>query len=106
MIPNACHRVIVLFITICLWWLGCGPKAVRQESDWADLNHQVEALYAQSHYARAVPMADKALPVSKTQYGPDHPVVATSFNYLKVQNKSQGRYADAEPLHEQALKMR
>jgi CHAT domain-containing protein len=38
--------------------------------------------------------------------GPDHPDVAASLNGLAVLYRSQGRYADAEPLFQRALSIR
>ena len=38
--------------------------------------------------------------------GPDHPNVATSLNNLAVLYKTQGRYADAEPLYKRSLAIR
>ncbi len=38
--------------------------------------------------------------------GEEHPDIATSYNNLAVLYKSQGRYAEAEPLSKQALALK
>ena len=43
-------------------------------------------------YKRSLAIREKAL-------GPDHPLVGTSLNNLAGLYQSQGRYAEAEPLH-------
>ncbi len=48
-------------------------------------------------------MAVAALAVRKKALGPDHPSVATSLNNPALLYKSQGRYAEAEPLSQRAM---
>ena len=49
---------------------------------------------------RAAPQA--SLAISEKALGPDHPDVASSLNNLAELYKTQGRYADAEPLYKRA----
>ena len=68
-VSNSRQILKVLFIVICLLWVGCAPKTKVQDSDWANLNRQVVLLYTQGHYDSAVPIAQQALLVAKAQYG-------------------------------------
>jgi tetratricopeptide (TPR) repeat protein len=97
--------------------------------------NNLAALYdAQGKYAEAEPLYQRALKISEAALGPHHPNVATSLNNLAVlyyaQGKAQiiptlrpyanlaalydaqafydaqGKYAEAEPLYQRALKIR
>ncbi|MBO3463905.1 tetratricopeptide repeat protein, partial [Aetokthonos hydrillicola] len=46
-----------------------------------------------------------ALAMTKRLFAGDHPDVATSLNNLALLYNSQGRYNEAEPLHQEALKI-
>ena len=48
------------------------------------------------HYRRALNIRKKVL-------GPDHPLLAQSFNNLAMVYQAQGRFKDAEPLFQKSL---
>jgi tetratricopeptide (TPR) repeat protein len=45
------------------------------------------------------------LAINEKALGPDHPNTATTLNNLALLYNSQGRYAEAEPLYQQALEL-
>ena len=63
----------VLFIAV----ISC-ISAVAQEAHWKDLNDQVEALYQQGKYAEALPIAQEAVRVAQSTFGPEDPNVAAA----------------------------
>jgi len=75
-----------------------------QENLWYELNHKVVSLYQQGRYSEATNVAEEALKVAESTFGPDHPNVATSLNNLAILYHSQGKYAEAEPLYKRRWK--
>jgi tetratricopeptide (TPR) repeat protein len=53
--------------------------------------------------ARARPLAERALAIDETSYGPEHPKVATSRNNLALILKDLGDPTEARKLMERAL---
>jgi tetratricopeptide (TPR) repeat protein len=74
-----------------------------QEALWDKLDTELTRLYHQGHYAESIQVAEKALRVAKSTFGPDHPKVATSLNNLAELARVQGNYAAAGRLYKQAL---
>ena len=72
--------------------------------EWDILNDEVQELYRTGKYGRAVVVAKKALEVAEENVGPYHPDVAASLNGLAELYRTQGHYAQAEPLYKRALK--
>ena len=91
---------IPLFVVL---GLSFGSTALAQEARWKALYKQVEALYQQGKYGEAIPVAKEALEVAEQTFGPDHPNVATSLNWVALVYKKQGQYAKAGPLYKRAL---
>ncbi|MFK0153966.1 FxSxx-COOH system tetratricopeptide repeat protein, partial [Streptomyces sp. NPDC090493] len=60
-------------------------------------------LMARGQAALALPLEERALAVTKTALGPDHPTTATRLNNLAAVLDDLGRYAEALPLAERAL---
>src|SRR4030067_1141488 len=77
--------------------------ATAKSDEWETLNKEVQSLYRQGQYDRAVPLAKKALAVAEKTHGPDHPKVATSLNNLAELYRAQGQYTAAEPLSKRSL---
>ncbi|MEH2379316.1 MAG: tetratricopeptide repeat protein, partial [Nostoc sp.] len=78
------------------------PVSTAQSAQLAEaerLNQQVIQLYNEGKYSEAIPLAERMLAIHKQISGEEHPDVATSLNNLALLYKSQGRYADAEPLY-------
>jgi tetratricopeptide (TPR) repeat protein len=70
------------------------------------LSVEVSTLYDRGERERAVTVALRALQVAEQAVDPDHVDVATSLGDLAVLYEAQGRYVEAEPLHERALAIR
>src|SRR5262245_8386054 len=98
-----------IFAAVCLsllFLLGAPlgwsrPRAVSSSdqaswSEWASLNHEVQALDQQGQYDRAVVVAQQALAVAEKAVGPNHLAVAQSLNNLALLYETQGQYAQAE----------
>jgi hypothetical protein len=57
-----------------LFILCTGAVAHAQGIEWETLNNEVESLYRQGLYDRAVVVAKKALQVAEQAVGPNHPL--------------------------------
>jgi tetratricopeptide (TPR) repeat protein len=75
-----------------------GPVAAQSIEEWKTLTQEAATLYRQGKYDQAVVVAKKALEVAEKSAGPDHPDVAQSLNNLALLYRTQGQYAQAEPL--------
>ncbi len=100
MLSQSSLRIALIAALFMVGWL---PRACAVEESWSALNSETLSLYQKREYAKAVPIAEKALQVAETTFGSDHPHVAASLNNLAALYQAQGRYADAEPLYKQAL---
>ncbi|HEU4411142.1 MAG TPA: tetratricopeptide repeat protein [Polyangiaceae bacterium] len=84
-----------------------GPGAAAgQASALAEaqrLNEEAKRLQGEGAYARAVPLAERALALRERVLGPNHPDVANSLHILAELYRAQGAYTKAEPLHLRAL---
>ena len=99
------NRLLVPLLPLLLAF-GAGVPAYAQGDAWKTLNDEVESLYRQGQYDRAIVVAKKALDVAERTVGPDHPNVATSLNNLAALYQAQGQYAQAEPLYKRSLAIR
>jgi tetratricopeptide (TPR) repeat protein len=80
------------------------PQSGRaQNNDLDALDLQVVQLYRQGKYNEAIQIAERALALSEKKFGPDHPSVGTSLNYLVQLYRLQGRYGAAERLNKRPL---
>src|SRR2546426_1076820 len=87
-----------VFLSLVLLF-GAVASAHAQGSEWETLSNEVTSLYQKGQYDRAVVVAKKALAVAEKAVGPNHPAVATSLHNLALLYRSQGQYAQAEPLY-------
>ena len=85
------HIIFVASLTI----FGCTQKA-----SWEELNAKSEELYRQGRYLEGITVAEEALSVAEKTFRPDHPNVAISLNILAELYRVQGKYNEAEPIHE------
>jgi len=91
----------VAFLLVAFLCLPCAAQKKR----WKQLNDQVKQLYAQGHYAEAIPIAEEAVRAAEAAFGPEHPHLATVLNNLAELYRAQGKYAEAEPLYQRALRI-
>jgi tetratricopeptide (TPR) repeat protein len=70
------------------------------------LNQQVSQLIEQGKYQEAIPIAERAIEVSKRALGAEHRETAHAMNNLGLLFQKIGYYAKAEPLLQEALRIR
>ena len=88
---------LVALLLLCTGAAAAQDSEVRRANALSD---QVVVLYRQGHYAAATGLANEVLAIREKALGPEHPDVAQSLNNLAELYRSQGRYADAEPLYQ------
>ncbi|MBV8418343.1 MAG: tetratricopeptide repeat protein, partial [Verrucomicrobia bacterium] len=77
-------------------WILTGPAALAEDNEADALNKEVTQLVGQGKYQEAIPVAERAVEVSKRNRGPEHPEVADALNNLAFLFKEIGDYAKAE----------
>lgn len=78
-------------------------KQQEQMSECILYNREAADYRMRGRYREAETKARKALEVSHTVLGEDHPFTATRYNNVAATLGGQGRYAQAQPLYERAL---
>ncbi len=71
-------------------------------TSWEKSNASGEEAYRQGRYAEAEQHLTAALKEAE-DFGPEDPRLALSLNNLAVLYKTQGKYAQAEPLYKRAI---
>ena len=92
--------LLVGLLCLALW-----TTALAQQTQWEKLNGAGMEAYERGRYAEAEKLWLAALKEAET-FGGEHPRLATSLNNLAELYRAQGRYAQAEPLHQRALAIR
>ena len=87
-----------LVVFLCLALLG----ASAQNTLWDRYNAAGMQAYQQGNYAEAEKQLSAALREAE-KFGPQDPRLATSLNNLAGLYQTQGKYAEAEPLHRRSL---
>jgi len=85
--------------------LSFSLSAYAQEVLWEKLNNKADTLIKQRRYPDALSVAEEALKVAEDTFGPDHPKVAISLNYIAELYVMKGTYAEIEPLYKRALEI-
>ncbi len=85
--------------------LTLGLACVAQEATWETHMEAGAEAFQQGDHAEAERQLAVAVEHAE-EFGADDPRLALSLNNLAVVYRSQGRYAEAEPLHERALAIR
>ena len=70
------------------------------------LNQDISNLYQQGHYEEAAGLAEKAVNLSRSFVGEEHPDFATSLNNLAGVYAAMGNHAAAVTLYRQALEIK
>ncbi|MBM3518967.1 MAG: tetratricopeptide repeat protein [Alphaproteobacteria bacterium] len=81
-------------VAVCL-----GPVAAAQSPELIAIQERYQALYAAGAYADAAPLAEKPVRRAKSEFGGADPRLSTELNNLAEIYRTQGRYAEAEPLY-------
>ena len=76
-----------------------------QQGVWERNMRAGATAYQQGNYGEAVKQTKAALEAAEA-FGPDDPRLATTLNNLAEFYRAQGKYVEAEPLHERALAIR
>ena len=77
------------FITPIFVGVILSTSVYAEGKSWSELNAQVASLYQKGMYTEAVPVAQEALNVAESIYGPEKPEVALSLNNLALIYKVQ-----------------
>jgi len=86
-----------VLLALGLLVLAC-PASQSDDDEFNLLNQQVQTLFKQGKYQEAIPLAEKAVELTKRVYGAEQPNTAQSLNNLAVLYRVMGEYAKAEPL--------
>jgi tetratricopeptide (TPR) repeat protein len=78
------------------------PSMRSEDMSWL-LDRAASYLRVLGQAAEARPLAERALAITETVHGPDHPDVATRLNNLALILQDLGQAAEARPLVERAL---
>lgn len=95
-------RLALIHLLVPLVLLSTKSPLVQEEL-WEELNSKAAMLYRQECYAEAGKIAEEALKVAESTFGPDHVTVVKSLNSLALVYDSQSRYSEAETLYKRAL---
>ena len=85
--------------------LSFSSSVYAQEVLWEKLNGKAKTLFKQKRFPDALSVAEEALKVAEDTFGPDHPKVAISLNYIAELYVIKGTYAEIEPLYKRALEI-
>lgn len=92
------QRLIVLLLGSLLML-----AAKAQPADWSTLFVRAMRLKASGQPTQAIPLAEQALVLAQTQYGPEHRSVGLALNLLGQLYTAEGRYDEAEAFLKRAL---
>src|SRR5260370_22252209 len=98
-------KALSVLLAVGLWILAC-PASLAEDDDPNALNQQVNQLIEQGKYQEAIPIAERAVEVSKRVRGPEQPETVEALNNLGLLFQKIGDYAKAEPLFQEALRIR
>jgi CHAT domain-containing protein/tetratricopeptide (TPR) repeat protein len=85
----------------------CAPAHSQQvPNELAAINARFKELRLAGKYAEAIPLAMRALELTRARRGDNHADTATSMVWLADLYRDQGRYAEAEPLYRRSLTIR
>ncbi len=99
MIAKKTKWLLVGLLCLALW----PGTAHGQSAELVDLCDRFARLYTQGRFQEALPFAEKALNLGKSELGSDHSIIAPLLNNLAELYRIQGRYAEAEPLYKRSL---
>lgn len=93
---------LAFLITLALWVLAL-PTIFAQEEDLNTLNQEISKLAGAGKFKEALPIAERAVEVSKRTHGLEDPTTANSLDNLGQLFLDLGDFSQAERLFQQAL---
>ena len=94
-------RLIMYLFLLLFWTFGCGDTSTNS-AFWEQHMQAGDAAYQRGQYEEALQQFDRALKEAET-FGEGDPRYATTLNNLAELYRTQGRYTEAEQLHNKAL---
>src|SRR5271165_2462313 len=95
------------FVLLALGFLVFNSSTTfANDDDLEALNQRIFQLFKQGKYQEAIPLAEKAVEITRRLRGPEDTKTATSLNSLALLYWKMGEYAKAEPLYQEALRIR
>lgn len=91
--------LVATVVAPSILFAGQNPSA----QDALQLYQRSMELYGSGRYDEALSPAERALAISSSIYGPEHPDVALMLNGVALICVAKGDYSRAEPLYERAL---
>src|SRR5260370_9474342 len=85
-------KSLFVLLALGLWILAC-PATLVEGDDPNALNQQVSQLIEQGKYQEAIPIAERAIEVSKRALGAEHRETADALNNLGLLFQKIGYYA-------------
>ena len=76
-------KSLSVLLAVGFWILGC-PASWAEDDDPNALNQQVNQLIEQGKYQEAIPIAERAVELSKRVRGPEQPETVEALNNLGV----------------------
>src|SRR5271166_4859771 len=94
------------FVLLALGFLVFNSSTTfANDDDLEALNQRIFRLFKQGKYQEAIPLAEKAVEITRRLRGPEDTKTATSLNSLALLYWKMGEYAKAEPLYQEALRI-
>jgi CHAT domain-containing protein/tetratricopeptide (TPR) repeat protein len=101
------RRFNCIHLSLALVSVSLLPVPVcAQESRWKELDAQIEQLQKQGKTAEAAPLAQEAVRLAETTFGPEHANTATALQKLGMADMTLGQYPEAKALLQRALTIR
>ena len=86
--------------------LSLATPAFADPNEIAELSWQAQQLIDAGKTTEAIPIAERAAQLTKTEFGDNSATYATSINRLGEMYRMVGRWSDAEPLYKRAREIR
>lgn len=91
------------FLPLAVFLLMPVAGAFAAEKAWDELDLQATLLFRDEKYDEALPVAEEALRVAETKYGPKSPQRLVSMDFLAYLSRKTGDYARARTLYQEVL---
>ncbi|HXV18890.1 MAG TPA: tetratricopeptide repeat protein [Candidatus Omnitrophota bacterium] len=93
----------LIFLSLAAFLLIPSAGTFAAERAWDELDLQATLLFRDQKYDEALPVAEQALRVAETKYGPKSPQRLVSMNFLAYLSRKTGDYGRARTLYGEVL---